>query len=385
MKKRIISLLSAGCILMSIAACSPTEPSPPAVDSGVIEQDPSTIATNTATFKEIVTVNGIERGMGLMLEEEDGAMDEIPDREIDRAVEPIKPIPDKMLDGTPLSDDFYYYRNILDATYQQAYDQLRAALLNGEAKIAMTVPVKKSDIFNIYKMVIYDSPEIFWAEATKIRYWYNQAEIVTFIEPKYNDLVADIPGNTAKFEAAAQEALADMWSLDTELEKAKYAHDYLTHTITYSLDSAYNQTAYSALVNGETVCAGYAHAFQYLMQQMGIPCSYILGYAMGGYHAWNLVMLDGDHYAMDVTWDDPLNAPPDYYTYEYFNLSDEKISFDHVRAELSDELPAAEGILYNFETAFGEGFYGTDFDSISGYLPEVIQPSEDTSDNPYLG
>ena len=99
MKKRIISLLSAGCILMSIAACSPTEPSQPAVDSGTIEQDPSTIATDTATFKEIVTVNGIERGMGLMLEEEDGAMDEIPDREIDRAVEPIKPIPDEMLDG----------------------------------------------------------------------------------------------------------------------------------------------------------------------------------------------------------------------------------------------------------------------------------------------
>ena len=385
MKKRIISLLSAGCIFMSITACAPAEPSQPTVDSGVIEQDPSPIVNDTSVYMESITINGVERGMGLMPEEEEGAMDEVPDREIERAVEPIKPIPDEMLDGTPLSNSFYYYRDTLDATHQQAYDQLRAALLKGEKKIAMTVPVNKSDIFNIYKMVIYDSPEIFWAEAGSVRYWYNKNQIVTFIEPKYNDLVADIPGNTAKFEAAVQEALADMWSLDTELEKAKYAHDYLTHTITYSLDSAYNQTAYSALVNGETVCAGYSHAFQYLMQQMGIPCSYILGYALGGYHAWNLVLLDGDHYAMDVTWDDPLNAPADYYTYEYFNLTDEKISSDHVRAEVSEALPAAEGVLYNFETAFGEGFYGTDFDSIAGYLPEITKPTENNSGNPYLG
>ena len=385
MNKRIISLLSAICIFVGIAACAPAEPSQPPVDSGVIEQDPSPIVSDTSVFMESITVNGVERGMGLMIEEEEGAMDEDPDREIERAVEPIKPIPDKMLDGTPLSDAFYYYRGTLDATYQQAYDQIRAALLKGEKKIAMTVPVQKSDIFNIYKMVIYDSPEIFWAEAGSARYWYNQNQIVTSLEPKYNDLVEDIPGNTAKFEAAAQEALADMWSLSTELDKAKYAHDYLTHTITYSLDSAYNQTAYSAIVDGKTVCAGYAHAFQYLMQQMGIPCSYVLGYAQGGYHAWNLVLLDGDHYVMDVTWDDPLNAPSDYYTYDYFNLTDEKISFDHIRAEVSEPLPTAEGVLYNFETAFGEGFYGTDFDAIAGYLPENHQPNEDNSNNPYLG
>ena len=48
------------------------------------------------------------------------------------------------------------------------------------------------------------------------------------------------------------------------------------------------------------VCAGYAHAFQYCMQKLGIPAAYIVGYA-GEAHAWNLLQLGGEYYCMDVT------------------------------------------------------------------------------------
>ena len=378
MKKRIVCLLTAVCVLIALTACGKGNvPAPTPTPATGSEQESVVPEQEVKAGVETVTVNGMELGMGLVMEEEAAAMDEDPDREIDRAVEPIKPVPDEMLDGTALTEDFYYYRSTLDATQQQAYDLLRAGMLKGEKKIAMTVPINKSDIFTIYKMIIFDSPEMFWAEASA-RYWYNQANIVTFLEPKYNDLVNDIPGNTAKFEAAAEEALADMWSLSTDAERAKYAHDYLTHTIDYTFESAYNQTAYSAIVNGQTVCAGYAHAFQYFMQQMGIPCAYVLGYAQGGYHAWNLVLLDGDHYAIDVTWDDPLGATPDYYTYGYFNLTDVKMGKDHMRAEIAMPLPAAEGVICGFD---GEN-YGTDFDAIVGYLPTT---EDEVIDNPYLG
>ena len=86
-------------------------------------------------------------------------------------------------------------------------------------------------------------------------------------------------------------------------------HDYLTNTIQYVSGSLYNQSAYSAIVNGKTVCAGYAHAFQYCMQKLGIPAAYIVGYAKGEAHAWNILCLDGEYYGMDVTWDDPIGNP----------------------------------------------------------------------------
>lgn len=382
MKNKALTLLLVLYTLLSLVSCSDQEPPAPPAET---KEPETTVQEQNGQVMEAVTVNGAQLGMGLRMDDEAAAaMDENPDREIDRAVEPIKSSPAASLDGTPLTDDFYYYRNTLDPVKQQAYDLLRSALLKGEKEIKMTVPIQKSDIFDIYKKVLYDSPELVWAETNGVKYWYNKQQIVTSLAPGYNDLVNDIPGTIATLEAAAAEALADMWSLPTQAEKAKYAHDYLTHHIDYTFDAPYNQTAYSALVGGQTVCAGYSHAFQYLMQKMGIPCSYILGYAEGGYHAWNLVQLDGEHYMMDVTWDDPLGSPPERYVYNYFNLTEQGISVDHIRADVSVSLPAANGTACSFQNAFGGSAYGTDFAAIVGVMPEQIQTEGSVEDNPYL-
>ena len=79
-------------------------------------------------------------------------------------------------------------------------------------------------------------------------------------------------------------------------------HDTLAERITYDLSAEMSQSAYSALVNGRTVCAGYARAFQYIMQRLGIPCYYCTGYA-GESHAWNIVGMEDGYYNVDVTWD----------------------------------------------------------------------------------
>ncbi len=382
MNKNVLSLMLAAAMVVSMTACGAEEPSaPPAAND---PQPPVEQEIKGST--EAVTVDGMQLGMGLAMENEAlSTMDEDPDREIDRAVEPIRPVVWTKLDGTPLTTDFYYYRSTLDPTLQQAYDLLRAGILEGKQSIDMKVPVDKAMIFDLYKMVIFDSPDLFWAETNGMRYYYNNKNIVTSVQPGYNDLAADIPGNTAKLEAAVAEALADMWSLPTQVEKAKYAHDYLTHHINYTYDAKYNQTAYSAIVNGQSVCAGYAHAFQYMMQQMGIPCAYVLGYVQGYFHAWNLVQLDGEYYAMDVTWDDPLGATPDAYYYDYFNLTEQAMSVDHVRAVVSEPLPAAEGTLCSYQNAFGGNAKGTDFAAIVGVMPEKNQGGGEAAENPYLG
>ena len=372
MKKRFLAWMLSLCMIVPLAACGGGDNEQ--ADANVSEQG-------------TIMVDGMEVGSGLEEEEAAAAeLDENPDREIDRAGEPIKPIPDEMLDGTLLTDEFYYYRSTLDKTKQQAYDLLRAGVLAGKAEIKMTVPVSKDEIFDIYKKVLYDGPELFWAEINGAKYAYNNSNQVTKFIPAYNALAQDIKGNVAKLEAATNEALADMWSLPTDVEKAKYAHDWLTYHVTYDLNAAYHQTGYSALVNHATVCAGYSHGFQYLMQQVGIPCAYVLGNAMGQNHAWNVVKLDGEHYAMDVTWDDPLGAKANSFYYTYFNITDQKLSNDHTRAVISEPVPLAKGTDCNYQNAFGGNAAGTDFDGIQGTLPEKSASGEKNSaaGNPYL-
>jgi len=377
MKKRLLSALLAASALLAMAACG-GDPAPSQPVQGELSQ-PADV--------EQITIDGMQLGTGLAEEEDALAeLDENPDRDIDRAVEPIKPVPDTMLDGSALGNEFYYYRSTLDATKQQAYDLLRTGILEGKTNISMTVPVAKSEIGALYKMVLYDSPDLFWCEINGARYSYNNKGLVTTFLPSYNDLAKDIPGNTAKMEAALADALADIWSLPTDAEKAKYAHDYLTHYVTYDLNAPYSQTAYSSLINHSSVCAGYAHGFQHLMQKVGIPCAYVLGYAQGAYHAWNVVKLDGEHYAMDVTWDDPLGAAPGKYYYNYFNITDREIEEDHIRAELSAAIPAATGTACSYQNAFGGDAYGTDFEAIVGVMPEKMTGEETNraEGNPYL-
>ena len=53
----------------------------------------------------------------------------------------------------------------------------------------------------------------------------------------------------------------------------------------------------------KAVCAGYARAVQYLLEQLGVPCIYVEGNARDSDegHAWNIVEINGEQYYVDAT------------------------------------------------------------------------------------
>ncbi|MBR3039649.1 MAG: hypothetical protein IKI20_03205 [Lachnospiraceae bacterium] len=85
--------------------------------------------------------------------------------------------------------------------------------------------------------------------------------------------------------------------LNNDYEKVKAVHDYLIKLNKYSVVKG---GAYSCLYLRRSACNGYAYSFYLIMQEMGIPVTC----EIGGSHAWNKVMLDGEWYNIDVTWDD---------------------------------------------------------------------------------
>ena len=96
---------------------------------------------------------------------------------------------------------------------------------------------------------------------------------------------------------------------------------------------------YGALVSKRCVCEGYAKAFQYLMNEIGIENTIVIGVGTNSKnqtenHAWNYVKLNSRWYAVDVTWDDPIITGGGKLTnkarYEYFLKGSNKMNENHV-------------------------------------------------------
>ena len=142
----------------------------------------------------------------------------------------------------------------------------------------------------------------------------------------------------AVVDAAIASCVTDGMS---DYEIAKALHDYLTTHNEYDMRlysgnlPALSRTSYGALVDRTSVCAGYALAYERLMDQVGIPCEYVTGMTTNGYHAWNIIQIDGEWYHVDVTWDDPIPNREGYVRYDYFLKSDYAMSRDHVSWEAS--------------------------------------------------
>ena len=87
------------------------------------------------------------------------------------------------------------------------------------------------------------------------------------------------------------------------------------------------------MVKRKGVCGGYAKAMQYLLNRLGIECTYICGDTKEGYHAWNLLKLEGDYYYLDSTWGDSSNTDPaknkSEIDYDYFCITTSELLRDH--------------------------------------------------------
>lgn len=121
----------------------------------------------------------------------------------------------------------------------------------------------------------------------------------------------------------------------SDYDIAKALHDYVVLHCDYDMRyytgglPAVSYSAEGMLLEGSAVCAGYAKAYQLLMEEAGISCEYVTGTANGGSHGWNIVNIDGQWYHVDTTWDDPTNKGGDFVRYDYFLKSDSYMRRDH--------------------------------------------------------
>lgn len=110
----------------------------------------------------------------------------------------------------------------------------------------------------------------------------------------------------------------------------------------------HNDNPYGFLVGKKGICLGYSTTFQLFMDIIGIECVTVPGTAHAGTddHAWNLVKLDGEWYAVDVTWDDPVSSIPMIIpkatAHRYFNVTSDFLR-EHDHQWTEEGVPEAAG------------------------------------------
>lgn len=201
--------------------------------------------------------------------------------------------------------------------------------------------------------LIYENPELFYVEATGM--FINIEKITKISGVKYNVYINngsesnyltkgfngkdDIDSYQVQIEKVRDYILSNL-NERTDYEKIKLVHDYLVDSIEYdsSISKDHIYDIYGALVSRECVCEGYAKAFQYLMNEVGIDNVIVIGTGTNSNgqtesHAWNYVKLDNKWYAVDVTWDDPMligdGIIPEKSKYKYFLKGSKTMNENH--------------------------------------------------------
>lgn len=152
-------------------------------------------------------------------------------------------------------------------------------------------------------------------------------------------------------ERAAKEIIANITPNMDDYDKLKYFHDYLVRNCETSTTDEYADTIYGTLVRKKALCEGYAKAFSYLCNLVGIENVIVTGETYVA-HMWNMVKLGGNWYHVDVTWDNPDDKLhedyPDVILYQYFMVTDSVIENNHTIWTYPLEPPKANGINENY-------------------------------------
>lgn len=171
----------------------------------------------------------------------------------------------------------------------------------------------------------FDNPELFYIDVTKV---YLLTEITTRAFSKTYKV--SIGGNNGESYLAEDYTSSDIAryaiglveqyknsiiegcnNLST-VEKIRYINNYLIDNTEYDISAGSNvYNIYGTLVEKKAVCEGYARTCKYILDELGIPCIIACGIAKNSQnvtesHAWNYVKVDGNWYALDITWNDPI-------------------------------------------------------------------------------
>lgn len=262
-----------------------------------------------------------------------------------------------------------YYRycyNELNDTEKKVYSVIMQSVHTQPERIEIP-ELGDGDLTKVFEAISYDNPDLFnlglnckvYTEGVKT---YFEAEY-TLSKEEYTQKLKE-----AKDIASV---IIDGASVYTSVyEKEKYVHDYIINHCKYAepSESPLANTMYGCLVEGKAACEGYSRAFQYIMSALNIDNRVVTGESADDgvnyvSHMWNYIVLDGEGYFVDLTWDDP-KGDGDVLRHTYFNVTTNDILIKY--RNIRQQLPLCTATKYNYfvyENAYFTTGTGEEFES----------------------
>ncbi len=271
----------------------------------------------------------------------------------------------------------YYYGLLTDQAEQQAYHQIAQGLeaQNDEIRLQILDPDRVNALF---EMVLFDYPEYFWCDGSAVTTVFTGLDSYSVLEPGYTYAMDKRSEMQQEINEAAAECLAGISVDATEYRKIQHVYQWIVDTVDYDANASDNQNIYSVFVGKRSVCAGYSKATQYLLERLGVFCTYVTGEATGNEkHAWNMVRIGEDYYYVDTTWGDPVfqteleGEGQSYISYDYLCCDDTQLFATHT-PNPDYALPACTHMEYNYYVINGMYYTYYDPDEISRKMNEVI-------------
>lgn len=198
-----------------------------------------------------------------------------------------------------------------------------------------------------------DCPEDFWVSLRDTKWGYSMHSVGIngdfSIEIKKIKLTIGILAQCQPIATHVEQFEAAVKGMEVD-QKDRYSllksiHDWLLEKNEFEAKGEYAYSAYGSLVDGQSVCEGYAEGFKVMCDTYGIPCVLVTGKGINTNgqiedHMWNCVQMeDGGWYAVDAAWDD---SNYEVAKYEYF-LVGSKTTADHFDGKAFESTHLANG------------------------------------------
>lgn len=220
---------------------------------------------------------------------------------------------------------YKYHYETLSKKKQKLYAEIYMGLAKHEKKIKVS-STDEDLLYEIIELVSYDHPEFYYYSGSSI---YNGAKKSELIIGYINEEESQ-KAIKKQLKSTLKEVYQRIPENATDFDKIKCVYDYMIERCEYVDGAKNNQNILSSLVSNQTVCAGYAKGIQYILNDMDIPCAYIVGTIINpdagenSSHAWNMVELNGTYYYLDATWGDVVEYAP-HTCYAYFLMSQDEM------------------------------------------------------------
>lgn len=193
-----------------------------------------------------------------------------------------------------------FWRTQLTDSSKKRYDVLLEAIMKQKQSVNLPAINNANEIPIICKYILSDHPELYFV-STKFTIAMSISSLTINLSYLYN---------TKQQYEINQSFLNFKDKLKKEMNKSDIERIYSTifllmRNSRYVIDNIYNQNAASVIYYHSAQCSGFASAFKYAMDLMGIWCIIVSGNisneSQNGPHAWNVVKIDENYYHIDIT------------------------------------------------------------------------------------